>query len=120
MLKMFATLSAVLLLAMAAHAETLLVPSQYPTIQAGINASVDGDTVLVSPGTYVENIDFRGKAITVKSELGAVSTIIDGNQVASTVMFESGEDEDSILEGFTVTNGLGGGSYPNYTGGGIT
>jgi hypothetical protein len=101
------------------YADTLLVPSQYPTIQAGIDASSNGDTVLVSPGSYVENIDFHGKRITVKSEQGAESTTIDGNHLESVVTFESGEDENSILEGFTVTNGLGGGSYPNYRGGGI-
>jgi hypothetical protein len=105
---------------MTTNATTLLIPSQYPTIQAGIAASSNGDTVLVSPGTYIENINFQGKSITVKSEQGAESTRIDGNQAGSTVMFDSGENENSILEGFTVTNGLGGGSYPNYTGGGIT
>ena len=103
-----------------AFATTIHVPSQYPTIQAGIVASSDGDTVLVSPGTYIENIDFRGKAITVKSEQGADFTIIDGNQAGSVVTFVSGEGVNSILEGFTVTNGLGGGGFWDYTGGGIT
>ena len=102
------------------YADTLLVPSQYPTIQAGIDASIDGDTVLVSPGNYIENIDFQGKDITVMSTDGAEVTIIDGNQAGSVVTFESGESVNAILEGFTVTNGEGGGSFPNYTGGGIT
>ena len=91
------------------YADTLLVPSQYPTIQAGIDASSDGDTVLVSPGTYIENIDFLGKDITVMSTVGADSTIIDGNQSGRVVTFASGESVNAVLEGFTVTNGgLGG------------
>jgi len=43
------------------------VPADQPTIQAGINVSVNSDTVLVQPGTYVENINFSGKLITVGS-----------------------------------------------------
>jgi hypothetical protein len=91
------------------------------TIQAGINGAVDGDTVMVHPGTYIENIDFLGKAITVKSELGPEFTTIDGNQAGSVVVFTSGEDIDSILEGFTITNGSGTwvDSYWEYGGGGI-
>ena len=103
-----------------AAAITIYVPSEYPTIQAGIAASSDGDTVLVSTGTYVENIDFLGKEIVVKSASGPETTIIDGNQAGSVVTFDSGEDEDSILEGFTLTNGHGAGGFWDYTGGGIT
>jgi hypothetical protein len=48
-------------------ASTIHVPKDQPTIQAGINAANNGDTVLVSPGKYVENINFNGRAITVTS-----------------------------------------------------
>jgi len=54
----------------------------------------------------VENIDFVGKDITVKSELGSAVTTIDGNNAGSVVTFQSGEDEFSVLEGFTLTNGI--------------
>lgn len=92
------------------HAATIRVPADQPSIQAGINAATNGDTVLVSPGTYFENIDFLGKAITVVSQSGPVSTIIDGQQLASVVTFTNGEDRTSVLQGFTIRNG---GTGPN-------
>jgi serine protease len=81
------------------------VPADYPTIQQAIDAAVNGDTVLVAPGTYVENISFLGKAITVTSESGAQSTLIDGHRVDSVVRFTSQEGPSSVLNGFTITNG---------------
>lgn len=85
-----------------AYADTLLVPEEYDTIQQGIDAAVDGDTVLVNDGTYAELINFLGKAIMVKSVNGAEKTIIDGDDIANVVTFDSGEDSQSIFEGFTV------------------
>ncbi|UCG48183.1 MAG: right-handed parallel beta-helix repeat-containing protein [Phycisphaerales bacterium] len=89
---------------------TRFVPGQYPTIQAAINASTAGDTVVVSPGTYYENINFYGKAITVKSTDPAdwttvQATVINGNAAASVATFVNGESASSILEGFALTNG---------------
>jgi parallel beta-helix repeat protein len=91
------------------------------TIQAGIDSASAGDTVMVHPGTYVENIDFLGKTIVVTSEYGPDSTVIDGNQAGSVVTFSSGETVNSVLEGFTITNGSGTyfDSYWEYGGGGI-
>ncbi len=71
-----------------------------------------GDTVIVRPGTYVENIDFVGKGIHLTSESGPAHTTIDGGSPAnpdfgSVVIFRSGEGPDSVLEGFTLTNGSG-------------
>ncbi len=83
----------------------IFVPDDYTTIQAAINAARKGDTIIVRPGTYFENIDFSGKAVTVRSESGASVTIIDGSFTASVVTFQSGEGLDSVLEGFTITNG---------------
>ena len=90
-----------------ALAATIRVPADQPTIMAGIYHAVNGDFVLVSPGTYIENINFLGKAITVQSETGAENTIIDGGQNGSVVVFYSGESEESVLDGFTIRNGTG-------------
>ena len=99
---------------------TIHVPKDHPTIQAAIDAAVDYDTVLVAPGTYVENIDFKGKDIAVRSDDGAEVTVIDGGQVGSVVTFNSGETNNACIEGFTLTNGTGrfDGSS-RYSGGGV-
>src|SRR5258708_2632969 len=91
--------------AISSPASTIHVPGDQPTIQAGINAASNGDTVLVDPGTYYENIDFLGKAITVTSSGGAAQTIIDGGARTSTVIFETSELRNSVLSGFSVRNG---------------
>jgi hypothetical protein len=95
------------------------VPQNQPGIQLGINAAVNGDTVLVADSTYYENINFMGKAITVASNYimdqdtnHINSTIINGSQLShpdsgSVVSFVSGEDTSSILIGFTITQGSG-------------
>jgi len=84
---------------------TINVPKDQPTIQAGINAAQNGDTVLVAPGTYKEAIDFKGKAITVISSGGAASTIIDGTNQPFVVTFQTNEGRSSVLSGFTIQNG---------------
>ena len=84
---------------------TIHIPGDYTKIQDGIDAAVAGDTVLVAPGTYVENILFKGKAIAVKSSHGPRVTVIDGNQAFHVVMFNQNENLDTVLEGFTLFNG---------------
>ena len=90
---------------LAANAAVIRVPADHSTIQSAINAAADGDTIEVAPGTYIETLDFLGKAIRVTSEQGPQVTIIDGNQAGSVVVFASGEGPESILSGFTVRNG---------------
>ncbi|MHC4944308.1 MAG: right-handed parallel beta-helix repeat-containing protein [Planctomycetota bacterium] len=110
------------LLSSLAPAAEYFVPDDFPTIQDAISSGlvVNGDTVTVRPGTYVENIDFLGKAITVRSEQGPAKTTIDGNQAGSVVAFQSGEGPDSVLQGFTITNGTGTEyGYETFIGGGI-
>jgi len=91
-------------------ATTIHVPSEQPTIEAGINAAVDGDTVLVAVGTYVgegnRDIDFLGKAIIVRSEGGNPETCsVDCDRNGRAFYFGTGEDSNSALEGFTIVNG---------------
>ena len=107
------------------------VPLQYPTIQAAIDASSNGDTVLVSDGTYNENIRFKGKKIVVASTYLTTSdtshisrTVIDGGGAvlgdsASVVYFISGEDTNSVLCGFTVRGGKGTSAMGVTVGGGV-
>lgn len=91
----------------------LYVPSEYPTIQAAIEISVNGHTVIVADGIYTgegnRDIDFKGKAITVRSENGSETCIIDCEGTYSDnhrgFNFHSGEGSNSVLDGFTITNG---------------
>jgi hypothetical protein len=95
------------------------VPGAYSTIQAAINASANGDTIAVSPGSYFENINFRGKKVFLTSLYYLTgdtayisSTIINGStpnnpDTASCVLFHSGEDSTAVLQGFTITGGKG-------------
>lgn len=100
-------LFATLLSSLAWAGTTIHVPADQPTIQAGMDAAVNGDIVMVSPGTYYEHINFNGKAITVTSSGGPQVTIIDASQSSgATVTFSSGETAKSILSGFTLQNGL--------------
>jgi len=86
----------------------------YTTIQAAIYAARTGDLVLVHDGTYIENIDFWGMLIRVRSENGVEKTTIDGNQSGSVVTFNKKEGAESILDGFSIKNGnsdYGGGIF---------
>lgn len=114
-----ATIAFLLLVSIETQAITIRVPADYPKIQQAIHAAQDGDTVLVAPGTYVENINFLGKAITVTSEAGALATIIDGSNLKAVVAFVSGEPRTSILNGFTIRNGTTSSELGSF-GGGIT
>jgi len=102
--------------ASAAHAGTLYVgPAEtYTTIQSAIDASSNGDVIIVRDGTYTgtgnRDIDFKGKAIHVKSEHGPNRCTVDAwgmwdDYPFRGFVFWSGEGPDSILEGFTVTGG---------------
>ena len=91
--------------ALSTSATNIKVPGDHATIQAAIDAATNGDRVLVSDGIYTENIDFKGKAITVKSVNGAAVTIIDGNAANTVVTFSFHETAESVLDGFTIRNG---------------
>jgi hypothetical protein len=93
--------------------DEIYVPLQFPTIQSAINASYNGDTIIVLDGTYTgdgnRDIDFDGRAITLKSENGPESCIIhcEGTEQYPRrgFYFHSGEYSQSVVEGFTITGG---------------
>jgi hypothetical protein len=82
------------------------VPSDQPTIQAAIDIAAAGDTVVVASGIFHERIDFKGKAIEVRSSGGPLSTTIDGDDLGEVVRFHTDEGRGSILRGFTITGGV--------------
>src|SRR5262249_32009375 len=112
-LSTFAVVAAIAL-PVSGQAATIRVPSDVASIQQAIDAAAGGDTVVVSPGTYVENVDFHGKAVTVASEQGPAATIIDGGGAGSVVTFASGETRSAVLRGFTIRHGL-----TSFSGGGV-
>lgn len=81
------------------------VPDDFPTIQAAINAAADGAVILVAAGTYPETINLLGKSIQVRSEDGPATTIIDGQDAGTVVTCNSGEDSETMINGFTITGG---------------
>jgi hypothetical protein len=111
-----AAASAALTLSGTARAADLVVPDQFPTIQAAVDAAVAGDTVLVKPGTYFEAVTIGFKTITLASTDGAATTIIDGaNQFRP--LYITGPNYTPAIRGFTIQNGnawAGGGVLVDY------
>jgi len=94
-------------------------PADFDDIQAAIDDANDGDTVEILPGTYTgpgnRDIDFLGKAITVRStdpnDANTVaSAVIDCARQGQAFLFQNSEDAHSVLDGLTITNPYGGGS----------
>ena len=86
-------------------------------------SSNNGDSIIVSPGQYFENIDFIGKEITVTSlyEINNDSTIIgltiiDASENGSVATFKNNETNNSVLQGFTLQNGTGNSEDPDGNG----
>ena len=104
---------------------TLHIPGDYATIQAGIDASLPGDEVVVADGVYTgagnKDLDFRGKPITVRSASGDPATcVIDCQGSGRAFYFHSGETAVSVVAGFTIRNGAVTSSSPgSWYGGGV-
>src|SRR5215510_1198444 len=91
--------------ASSAGAGVIGVPGDFPTIQSAINAALDGDIVVVSPGTYNESLNFLSKVITVRSSGGSNVTTIDATGLNTTVVGLGAPAPGSVLEGFSITGG---------------
>jgi hypothetical protein len=92
-------------------AEVICVPRDVPTIQCAIDHVLEGGQVIVADGSYKGkgnyDINFNGKAITVKSENGPKRCIIECQYTGSGFLFGSGEEADSVLSGLTITHCYG-------------
>ena len=86
----------------------IIVPNDYTTIQTAIDSANSNDTIIVMPGIYNENILWENKNLVIKSYSGRDHTIIDGQNLDVVVHISGGTiDSTSLLEGFTIRNGMG-------------
>jgi len=114
-----------LILSLAAYAPTaltadLVVPDDFATIQAAIDAAATDDRVLVRPGTYTEKLELADKRLLIESTDGSAATILAGDGVAGFLIQISGEDTRLELHGMTLSGGFGqAGSNGAGPGGGI-
>jgi parallel beta-helix repeat protein len=96
-----------------AAAHTLHVPAQYATIQHALYVASAGDTILVAPGDYYEDIVWPARqSLHLISEAGPEVTSINGMGAGSVIRFPAAVDATTLIEGFTITNGnaeMGGG-----------
>ncbi len=106
------------LLSASAHADLIDIV-EGESIQAVIELASPGDEIVVHRGTYFENLDLMGKAITLRSTDPTdpevvTATIIDGGGADRVLFCWNGEGPDTVISGFVITNGHsyeGGGMY---------
>ncbi|MCA9243486.1 MAG: right-handed parallel beta-helix repeat-containing protein [Phycisphaerales bacterium] len=103
-----------LMLSIPAMGDDLLVPGQFASLQAAIDAAVNGDTVILADGVYTgvgfHDIDLGGRAITVRSANGPNACVINLEHTARGFVLQSGETRATRIEGLTIENGLGDGA----------
>lgn len=90
-----------------AAADLLRVPEQFGTIQEAIDASADGDDILVAPGIYRESINLNRRAIRIRGQEGPGSTVIDGDGTAGYVVRFPAGTRGATLQNLTVTGAAG-------------
>lgn len=112
--KLFAVATILTLITPIATARIINIPDDYSTIQAGINASANGDTILVQPGTYHELINFDGHCVSLGSlymidgDTAHISnTIIDGDSAGTVISVRGCRNNLSGIIGLTVRHGAG-------------
>jgi hypothetical protein len=100
------------LLASVAGADVINVPGDQPTIQDAIDAAVDGDEILIAPGTYNQGfiMTLSDKAITLRGSGGAAVTILEGPLPTIEIIQLVNVEADTIIDGLTFTNA---GFFPN-------
>jgi hypothetical protein len=103
MRRIFVLVAIALFIGLPASARVIHVPGNYSTIQAGLNASLTGDTILVNPGTYHENLIFPSRTISLLSVLGPDSTIIQSVNTGNPVITISSNQPE--VYGFTIKGG---------------
>lgn len=119
-MKLLIIFFSLLLIVPSLFATIIDVPDDKPTIQEGLNAASEGDTVLVQPGTYIENIFWPSvNGIKLVSAGDTTNTVIDGSNISSVIYISANGNIDSttLIKGFKITNGgnvsCGGGIYCN-------
>jgi hypothetical protein len=81
--------------------EIINVPEDFETIKAGIDAAENGDSVIVVPGKYLENINFEGKAIAVIGHLD------DPGEVFKLRLWDANLDQEFVTTHMSTLNGDG-------------
>ena len=121
-MRKIAAASTIIALTVAAQspAQDLLVPLQYSSIQAAIDAAAPGGHIVVAPGLYRENLLIE-KAVTLVSSDGAGATVIDGGRLGPVIVARGTGAEVVEISGFTIVNGLNAflhsNNAPNMSGG---
>ena len=92
-----------------ALAATIHVPGDHPTIPDAVEAAVDGDLILVAPGTWDHTVNYRGRDLTIRSTDGPEVTVITSDPGRACVVIVDGVD--AVLDGFTITGGTSGGVW---------